>query len=168
MARSKLIDRDLGWKDLKAKVKAAGKVAVKVGLLQDSGHHPDGTSLVEAAVGNEFGTSDGRIPERPAWRQGIDGNEKKLVTALRRTATEVVDRDLPADIAIRRVGHLAQAIIRKSIVDLDDPPNAPATIAAKGSSNPLIDSGHTRQAVTFEVLTQEAVDAARQASTRDG
>ena len=49
------------------------------------------------------------------------------------------------------VGAWAADILQQRIVDLKEPPNSPATIALKGSDNPLVDTGHMRQAVTWEV-----------------
>ena len=49
------------------------------------------------------------------------------------------------------IGAYAADVIQQRIVDLKDPPNSPITILLKGSSNPLIDQGHMRQSVTWEV-----------------
>ena len=49
------------------------------------------------------------------------------------------------------VGAYAADVIQQRIVDLKEPPNSPITIALKGSSNPLVDTGHMRQSVTWEV-----------------
>ena len=54
---------------------------------------------------------------------------------------------------LERVGLLTAARIQQEITDLRQPPNSPATIAAKGSSNPLIDTGKLRQSVSYEVIS---------------
>ena len=46
---------------------------------------------------------------------------------------------------------MARGDIVESITQLDTPPNTPKTIARKGSSNPLIDTGFLRANVTFKV-----------------
>jgi hypothetical protein len=55
------------------------------------------------------------------------------------------------DQTLNKLGILAQGDIQQEITDLRDPPNAPATIKAKGSSNPLIDTGEMRSKVTWQV-----------------
>ena len=42
--------------------------------------------------------------------------------------------------------------VRRNITKLRTPPNAPATITKKGSSNPLIDTGTMRQSVRGRVI----------------
>ena len=50
------------------------------------------------------------------------------------------------------VGASAAAAVQHSIVRLREPPNSPYTIARKGSSNPLIDTGTMRTAVSWVVV----------------
>lgn len=52
---------------------------------------------------------------------------------------------------LTKLGRLAQGHIQAEIVALSTPPNAPSTIRKKGSSNPLIDTGAMRQAVTWKI-----------------
>ena len=52
--------------------------------------------------------------------------------------------------ALRKLGIKAQGDIRAEITFLQSPPNS-ITVELKGSSNPLIDSGEMRAAVTFKV-----------------
>ena len=42
--------------------------------------------------------------------------------------------------------------IQQSIRQLRTPPNSPLTIAMKGSSNPLINTGKLRNSVDFEII----------------
>ena len=55
------------------------------------------------------------------------------------------------DTTIQRVGIKAQIEILKKFRDNDWAPNAPYTVAKKGSSTPLIDSGQLRQSISWEV-----------------
>ena len=54
-------------------------------------------------------------------------------------------------ISYNRLGEMARGDIVESITKLNTPPNSPKTIALKGSSNPLIDTGFLRANVTFKV-----------------
>jgi hypothetical protein len=42
--------------------------------------------------------------------------------------------------------------VKVKILDGDFEPNAPSTIAKKGSSHPLIDTGQEKNSVTWEVI----------------
>ena len=50
-----------------------------------------------------------------------------------------------------RVGLTVVGMIRKSMIDLNQPANHPFTIQQKGSSNPLVDHGHLQRAIVHEV-----------------
>ena len=106
-----------------------------------------GTPVAAVAAWNEFGTET--IPERPFFRRAIaemEGGISNIVKAGIDTKKMVVD-DRLAD----RVGAYAQGQIQESITALKEPPNAPSTIKEKGSSSPLIDTGHMRESVTWKV-----------------
>lgn len=105
--------------------------------------------VAQYATFNEFGTAD--IPERPFFRESLRKNRTKYGKALGRA----LQRDLAADRALGLIGAEAAADLQESITTLRTPPNAPSTVAQKGSSNPLIDTGRMRQSVTFDVRDKE-------------
>ena len=150
-----------------------GVSEVEVGFFSTA-RYPDGTQVAAVAAWNEFGTKRGgqvHSPERPFFRQAIKAM-RRGVEAIQRRGIDpermVVDQNLA-----NRLGAYAQGQIQESIVSLKTPPNAPATIAAKrrklhgkkprtsvgvggnavsvSESNPLIDSGTMRLAVTWRV-----------------
>ena len=52
------------------------------------------------------------------------------------------------------LGQTGEAIagqLRESIINLTEPPLAPATVARKGSDKPLVDTGHMLASVDYEV-----------------
>jgi hypothetical protein len=49
------------------------------------------------------------------------------------------------------VGEFIASDFRRKITTLRSPPNAPSTVAKKGSSNPLIDTGAMRQSVRSRI-----------------
>ncbi len=121
--------------------------SVDVGFFS-SAKYPDGTPVAFVAVINEFGTS--RIPERPFFRNAIDGAHEDLLAAIK-AAVDPIDMEFTTVIA-GRVGLVMQGRIQKSITTLREPPNAPSTIVRKkGKSNPLINTGFMRGSVTFIV-----------------
>ena len=123
----------------------AGPRKVKVGF--PAGEADQGA--IDKAVWNEFGTSG--TPERPFFRNAMADNRGVYRAFMTSEARKVIAGDQSMRRTLDRLGLLAQGHIQASIVELDSPPNSPATIRAKGSSNPLIDTGEMRQAVTFVV-----------------
>ena len=131
-----------------AKAEQSRRKSVKVGFFSTA-KYQDGTLVAGVAAGNEFGIQEQGIPERPFFRQSIAIMNDELPDVVKRfidpTAMELDNRG--ANI----VGAYAADVIQQRIVDLKEPPNSPITIALKGSSNPLVDTGHMRQSVTWEV-----------------
>ena len=119
---------------------------VEVGFFATS-RYPDGTPVTNVAAWNEFGTR--RIPERPFMRRASVKAEKPLVEVARRVIDPekmVVDRKVGGIL-----GEVLKGEIQRSITQLRRPPLAVSTVAMKGSSNPLIDTGVMRAAVTYRV-----------------
>ena len=109
----------------------------------------EGVPVAAVAAILEFGAPNASIPERPFFRQSVAIMENGLphfLSGIIDPATmEVGDREA------NEVGAWAADIIQDRIVELTDPPNSELTIEIKGSSNPLIDTGHMRQSVTWVV-----------------
>ena len=125
---------------------------VRVGFFSTS-RYQDGTPVAAVGAWNEFGTQTStggqHTPERPYFRQSIVEMKKDLPGV----AKKVIDPKTMEvdDHAANSIGAYAQGVIQTRIRDLRSPPNAPYTIAKKGSSNPLIDKGKMRQSVTWVV-----------------
>jgi hypothetical protein len=136
--------------------------AVKVGVLQSAGEHQDehgeAVTIAQVAAWNEYGTEDGHVPSRPAFRLAADDNRANIATAQERMIGQVLEGKIDINTALQRVGMLVQGYVRRSIIDLADPPNAESTIKAKGSSNPLIDSGQLAQSITYEVVKRSQLE----------
>ena len=145
-----------------------GVQGVDVGFFS-SARYPDGTPVAAVAAWNEFGTrkKDGsvHIPERPFMRNANQQSRAKIAALIKDRADPlklVLDRAL-AELA----GQLVQGLYQSEIVSLKEPANAEITvkggwmrsyhgkmiyIKGKGSSNPLIDTGTMRTAVSYEVV----------------
>ena len=107
------------------------------------------TPVASVAATHEFGTSDGRIPERATMRPGVKQAQFRLKRLLRQNIDPekmVVDETLAG-----KLGLTLQNTIQRKIRDLRTPINAESTVKAKGSSNPLIDTGLMIDSVTYEV-----------------
>ena len=125
--------------------------SIEVGFFSTA-RYPDGTPVTNVAAWNEFGTK-GRFPspERPFFRTAIQEAPDKLVRVMK---IHVDSRKLVVDERI--AGLLGQEMVNEiqyQITHGDWKDNAEWTIAAKGSSRPLIDTAFMRMSVTHKVNT---------------
>ena len=120
---------------------------VRIGFFRTA-RYPDGTSVALVAASNEFGIEDG-IPERPFFRNAVRKSEDNVLKILKNSiAPEKMVMDTRT---ANLIGAYMVSEIQSEIQSLRKPPNSPVTIKAKGSSNPLIDTGKMRQSVSWEV-----------------
>lgn len=136
-----LRDHDRGLRKLIATVKGLPNSTVEVGVF-------DG-AMAELASYHEFGTE--RIPARPFIGGWCDENGALIDATLKRAATAAMAGKFTPDIALIKAGLFFAGGMQKRIAAGIAPPNAPSTIASKGSSVPLIDTGHLRSSITAKV-----------------
>lgn len=136
-------DRDKGWDAILAAIIALPGAEISVGILGEAGQ-----DIVNRATWNEFGTKT--IPARSFIRSTFDENTARYQRLAAKYARKL-GTDISVSSYLQKIGMTAVADIQVKIVKLRTPPNAEATIRAKKSSNPLIDTGHMRQSVNYEV-----------------
>jgi hypothetical protein len=145
-----------------------GPNSVKVGFPAGEADQ----DVINRAIYNEFGTKGsgkgfrtprgggfgGPIPERPFMRNTMRETKAALEAGLAKEGKAVIDQAAAGKSAaqakrqgLRKLGTLLQGAIQGEITSLSSPANSPVTIAIKGSSNPLIDSGEMRAAVTYKI-----------------
>ncbi len=162
-ASIKISDRDRGWKRLErqlVKLNRPGAFTL-VGVQGNeaaAGHRAGGTTVAEVATVHEFGaileTEDGRpvvIPQRSFIRAAIDEYANKLQRLATLLGRGVILGKFQTQQALELLGEQAVGIMKKRIADGLQPPNSPATIAQKGSSKPLIDTGQLRGSITHKI-----------------
>ena len=145
---SGITDRDIGYAALVAALKEIGRsaAAVYIGL---PGESTDAETLI-AAASNEFGTDT--IPERSFLRSTVDENAGAYLSDLAEDVVRVAEgRGSNLTTVLKRTGQRASDDVKRKIVSLRSPPNAAATVAKKGSDNPLIDTGRLLQSITYKV-----------------
>lgn len=81
------------------------------------------------------------IPARPYIRSTVDEKEEDYFRAAKRLSGQMMDDRIEKYQALSIMGQLIEGDIKQKIIDIKDPPNAPATIRRKGSANPLVDTG---------------------------
>lgn len=105
---------------------------------------------------HEFGAPDKGIPARPWLRPGIRSGTPDYVRLNRRNLLAIVRGTMTQDTALKQLGAMAtgkvQTFLRNSA---NFKPLKEATIKAKGSDKPLIDTGQLMQSVTFEVVDKK-------------
>lgn len=116
---------------------------LEVGFFEKA-RYPDGEFVASVAVKNEYGNP--RIPPRPFFRGAIFNNSDKwgdlALKFFKRADSET---------ALGMLGESIRGDIIRSIDKTNTPPNSPVTIARKGSSKPLVDTGLLRASVTFQL-----------------
>lgn len=119
---------------------------VKVGIMDSDG------DVLEYAVYNEFGTSRG-IPPRPFMSTTYDRYHKETEKFIEFMYNDLIEGKMNADKLLRTAGEQYQKRIQQTIREAKDwaAPNAPETVARKGSSSPLIDTGRMIGTVRYEV-----------------
>ena len=142
-------------KFLKSLVKRlGGDTDILVGVPADATPYPDGTSVAMVAAIHEFG--QGGQHERSFIRSSFDEHQGKYIKMAQKLVKKVIDKGGDIEMVAELIGTEAAADVSDRIVALDTPGNAESTKARKGSSNPLIDTGHLRQSIRHEVRTGES------------
>lgn len=131
-----------------------GARVVKVGWPQGKAE-ADGTPLAMIAAVHEFGDPERGIPERSSLRSSMQENAQKYVRLNKLNLVSILRGGLTADEALGQLGEMAKSDVQVKIRSGDFVPLKPATVARKGSSKPLIDSGQLVQGVSYEVGGEE-------------
>ena len=132
----KVIDNDLGWKDIMGKCRKLNGKQIKAGVLEGSGNYKGGISIAEVATYNHYGTS--RIPARPFIAIATDEN-KGWKTWVASEIGKMMDSPANSvDNALHSVGTIMKGDIKKVIGTNKLAHNAPKTVEIKGHSMPLI------------------------------
>lgn len=130
---------------------------VKAGYLShDKGkkpyNEPNAPYMEKIAFYNEFGTEN--IPARPFLRRAQANVNKKGQMWLK----ALMDGGDTVEQAMKKIGVRMQAEIKTQITRGDFTPNAPSTIARKGSSRPLVDTGNLLQSVHWGLRKKDGTE----------
>lgn len=159
-AHVRVVDRDRGWRSLAREVERLKRGAfVRVGVQGNEAaaahQNGNGKTVADVATTHEFGavvvSKNGKqivIPERSFIRATIDLNHAKLQRTATLLGRGVIAGRFARGQALELLGEQAVGMMKQRISDGIAPANAPATIARKGSSTPLIDQGQLRGSLT--------------------
>lgn len=109
-----------------------------------------GMSMPEIAAQNEFGTKT--IPARSFMRTSFDENRDRISQIIASEYDKIIGGASTVKRSLNLIGLFGVDLIQQKIRAIHFPPNSPRTIAAKGSSKPLIDFGQMIQSVRHKVV----------------
>lgn len=143
---------------LKKLQEAAGRTMyVKVGSLANKAVRPDSPGINNPTIGmaQEFGTS--KIPPRSWLRMPLEFGKERLIKLLMKQRVKDLFEDNRFKDILKLIGVEAESIISEAFATGgygNWAPNAPSTIAAKGSSKPLIDKAELVKSVGSQVVIE--------------
>jgi hypothetical protein len=127
------------------------KPEVTIGIHSALGSvdHGGGTTTLEVAIWNEFGTT--RIPERSFLRAWFDEHKDEARVLWTKLMRSVAMGTRSQEDAVNLFGLHCVGQIQDRISQSIPPPNADSTVKRKGSSTTLIDTGVLRSSITHSV-----------------
>jgi phage gpG-like protein len=152
----KIADRE--WRRIMRTIGLSNETTVKVGILGTDAKKSHGAlSNVALATVHEFGSSDGRVPERSFLRSTFAANRDEYMRLVKLGVRAAFKGKAPIEETLKRIGLRMENDVKKNITTGAGipPPNAPSTIARKGSSRPLVDTGQLVGAITSAVVVKK-------------
>ncbi len=95
------------------------------------------------------------IPERSFIRSTFDENEDGWSEFIEERVNLIFEGEMRARQLFEQLGAKIVGQIQKKMTDIRSPKNAAITVANKGSSNPLMDTGELRRRVTWQVVRDD-------------
>jgi hypothetical protein len=127
----------------------AGRIGIQGSKASAPHGQGKGQTIGEIAAEHELGLG---VPQRSFLRAYTDQEDKTIRQRLKDAALRIELAGSTPDKEIGLICARIQAGVQEYIANGQvEPPNAPATIARKGSSTPLIDTGQLRSAITWEL-----------------
>ena len=123
---------------------------VMVGIHEDTGDHPD-AGMTNAQLGATLHFGNGNIPARPWLDVGVESGNAEYLSIIK----TAIEDQTPMEQALNQVGVEAVGKVQLYMKQLRSPANAESTVKAKGSANPLIDTGELRSSVNYSIISGE-------------
>lgn len=141
-------DKDNGYRQMMASLASAKAIKITVGIHAEEGaaSHADGggMSVAEIAEANEFGLG---VPARPFVSGWADQARPAAMAKIKKALEDSLKRKTSPAMALDALAQAFAGEVQEKISAGVPPPNSPATIARKGSSTPLIDTGQLRASI---------------------
>ena len=91
------------------------------------------------------------IPERRFIRGAYEEKQKDMAKQAQVLVEQYIHLRIDEDAFWSALGQMLAGMVQSYLTELDEPPNSSITVTNKGSSNPLVDTGRLRQAITYKV-----------------
>jgi len=156
-----ILDKDMGFADLFTKFESGKESAVFVGYLRSSGVYKPkvkggkAKALTVAQLGaiHEFGSSDGKHPPMRSFMRATESkNRAKIVALCSKLLNLVIDGHKGEKAALGTLGEYVKNLMKTTIQKGVPPALKASTIARKGSSKPLIDTGQLINSIDWQVV----------------
>lgn len=134
-------------KNYKAKVGVIGAKATRA-------NSKDGFNNAEIGIVHEMGSQSNQVPARSFLRMPLETKSREITQFAQNNKGMIAEGKVVKFFEL--LGIKAEAIIQEAFASRgfgNWSPNTPATIAKKGSSAPLIDTGELRKSISSEVMT---------------
>lgn len=138
--------KDMGFEAFKRELEIAKTANVTIGIHEGSGS-VDGVTIAEYAAYNEYGTK--HIPERSFMRTTFDDEVSNIQNQMTVQWAAVTAGTTTVYRALSLIGLRHETKVKEKINSNIQPKNAPSTIAKKGSSRTLIDTGTMLNTVRY-------------------
>lgn len=121
---------------------------VRVGFLSRA-KYPDGKPVAMIAAIQNWGAPRAGIPPRPFFSNMIASKGPEWPAGI---ATQLRLTNYDRRETLLRVGEGVAGQLRKSLIDTNSPPLAESTIARKGFTKPLVETGHMLNSIDYEIV----------------
>lgn len=143
---------DHGFDKYKKAIEELHSKQIQIGMFAKVGD-----KVLTKAIVNEFGTTQAgknnnvTIPERSFIRSTYNREYKKVGKRFDQIFVSISKGNYNIIPRLKLIGLEQERETKKTITDMRTPKNAESTIAKKGSSHPLIDTGEMRSKISHEV-----------------
>jgi len=142
-------------KTITDQLKKLASLHVYVGVPEAEASRPgEPINNAELAYIQSNGSPLKNIPARPILEPVIKKNEKMISSRFHALATKSLnDPTVNINDELSKIGMIVRDKVKDNFTNPDNgwAPNSPATIAAKGSNKPLIDTGSLRKSIENSV-----------------
>lgn len=147
---SEMTDIEEELKEMKKKIELYNKKDVMIGVTGTT-NGERGNAFIMAI--HEYGTQDGRIPERRPIRLTMENNQEKYAHRLQQGIDKVLVDEMDIMTALNSIGEEVAGDVKITISNGLTPPLADSTVRARkdNSDTPLYDTGELVNSITYEV-----------------
>lgn len=127
---------------------------VTIGFHDGAGSYADGTSVIQVALWNEFGTET--IPERSFIRSTVYGHESQINSWREELISQIMEGKCTVRHALETIGFRLRELMKNKIGSNVPPPNSESTTEHKRregvAPRTLVETGLMQRSVEFYVV----------------